>query len=279
MYRSVALSLMVSLAHMLILPMQHMVSSLAFNRDGKWSYWDDWASTDEVVDVALSIYTDAVMDANYDIYLIEFEDEWKLVNPSKSSTSQPDVFAIDDTLFLVQDGIWKYIYEETAWKLYHPLAENVQYLGNDTNNVWLSDSQHLIRYTIANNEIKGYYLKDLNLSPDAELVEVVTDRSKTYLVTRNEVIRIDDESWDLADVPDTVHGITSIGVLSNGAWLIASSDLDLVAQGWSTVSTYTLVKRPHPSHCPPHFYFGDCKVLAHSLFKSSNNLVLNEARS
>jgi len=214
-----------------------------FYQNGRWSYWGEWLPTDTIIDLSLGTYTFVAVDANHDIYLEEGDDIWFKLNLPQSSETAPDTVAVGDEIFTVQDGIWFYVYEYTEWELLHPLADGVQYLGQDDTHLWLTDDDNLITYDYLSDTFETFALTEIGLSSELELVQVFNDGNETYLATRDAVIRIDDRSWTPSDVPPTAHGITTVGVLPNGTWMIGSSNLDMMLHGYTTVTTLNIIRQ------------------------------------
>ncbi len=220
--------------------------AVAFYNGSKWSYQDNYLPTETVVDYAFTEYVHSAIDVTGDIYLLDAEEEWFIANAPHDSDNIPEVVEFDNELYLIQDGIWMYMYYDMVWELHHPLVGEALYLGRDTTSIWLVDGSKLIAYDPVNDIIETVAIAELGLPTNTSFRHVFTDEEKTYLVTSTSVIRIDDRSWASIEMPDTTpHGITTVGIL-NGLWIVGSTDLDLMSQGWLETTTQTFLRTIAP---------------------------------
>lgn len=221
-------------------------ADMLFWDTNEWKLNKDWFPVDDVVDIAVSNYFRAITDSGNRIHIMDGSEEWKQISLPEISETVPQLHAVpdedNDNIYLIQDGLWRYD-NDSEWNYLQPLTSEARILGDADNELWLDDASVILKYDITANKLTKYPFDVIGIAPDTPIRHIFTDRRGTYLVTNDAIFRIDDDSWESMSAPEnTVHGITGVGVIPNGAWLVASTDLELVAQGGGLLKFNPLIQ-------------------------------------
>ena len=213
----------------------------------EWELKEDWFPVDDVVDIVASKYYFAFTDSENHIYVIGQSDGWQQISSPQISETAPQLHAIsndeNDTIYLIQDGLWGYDYGSSSWDFMLDLSPHARLLGDDKGVLWFVDGSEILKYEPSTDIPTGYSFDAIGIAPNTAIRHIFTDRRGTYLATNDAILRIDDNSWERMPAPqNTPYGILSVGVNPKGAWLVTSTDLDLVAEGGGMLEYNSLIQ-------------------------------------